>query len=353
MDREGRPARPIGRRHSSTGGDCGPVGLDPHAANDAVASRSAKAGPVGVPLLAFRVGRACRRLVGRWSRHALAGRLRGWGSRRGSRRSVPRDLLGGPFRGRGAGDGATGSSPAWARSRSSGVWVHRQWSSETASPVMPPVRTSVNTPQASRMAATIDARRGPLERRRLAAAEATSARLKTGMAKTGEHHAHHCVRNGLVNDALGGDHGAHHQDDGAHALGPRRPAEEQPPQEDEQPAGDAAEYRGARRRARRWGRPGRPATAAPRRRRRATTGAVSEELVRRSERLYIGFSLPTSAAAACTRNQIGSRKRRSRAAAARNGSCLREARAMTLISHCASSEPCDERRSPVSMCLVR
>ncbi len=72
--------------------------------------------------------------------------------------------------------------PAWARSRSSGVCVHRQWKSESASPVMPPVRTSVNTPHASRMAATIDARRGPLERRRLATAQATKARLRTGMA---------------------------------------------------------------------------------------------------------------------------------------------------------------------------
>ncbi|PYR50298.1 MAG: hypothetical protein DMF89_09695 [Acidobacteria bacterium] len=45
------------------------------------------------------------------------------------------------------------------------------------------MRTSVNTPHASRMAATIDTRRGPLESRRLAAAQATSARLKTGMAK--------------------------------------------------------------------------------------------------------------------------------------------------------------------------
>ena len=33
--------------------------------------------------------------------------------------------------------------PDWARSRSSGVLVHRQWKSETASPVMPPVLTSL------------------------------------------------------------------------------------------------------------------------------------------------------------------------------------------------------------------
>ncbi len=33
--------------------------------------------------------------------------------------------------------------------------------------------------------ATIDARRGPLERRRLAPAQHTNARLRTGMAKIG------------------------------------------------------------------------------------------------------------------------------------------------------------------------
>ncbi len=51
--------------------------------------------------------------------------------------------------------------------------------------MMPPVRTSVKTPHASKMAAAIDARRSPFERRRLATADATNARLKTGMAKKG------------------------------------------------------------------------------------------------------------------------------------------------------------------------
>jgi hypothetical protein len=35
------------------------------------------------------------------------------------------------------------------------------------------------------MAPAIDARRGPLDRRRLATAQATKARLSTGMEKTG------------------------------------------------------------------------------------------------------------------------------------------------------------------------
>ena len=77
---------------------------------------------------------------------------------------------------------SSGSSPPWARSRCSGVGVHRHSRSESASPVMPLVRMSVNVPHASTMAATIDARRGPLERPRLATAHATRARLRTGMA---------------------------------------------------------------------------------------------------------------------------------------------------------------------------
>ena len=85
----------------------------------------------------------------------------------------------------GAAMSAAGSSPPWARSRSSGVRVHRQWKSESPSPVMPPVRTSVHPPHATRMVATIDARRGPSERRRPATAHATKARLTTGMARTG------------------------------------------------------------------------------------------------------------------------------------------------------------------------
>src|SRR5205823_13430206 len=83
----------------------------------------------------------------------------------------------------GAGAAAGGSLAAWARRRSSGVFVHRQWRSETPAPVIPPVRTSVKTPEASTMLTTIDARRGPLESRRLATAQATNARLKTGIPK--------------------------------------------------------------------------------------------------------------------------------------------------------------------------
>ena len=47
------------------------------------------------------------------------------------------------------------------------------------------MRRSVNTPHASKMVATIDAPRRPLERLRLAAAQHTRARHRTGMAYMG------------------------------------------------------------------------------------------------------------------------------------------------------------------------
>ena len=48
--------------------------------------------------------------------------------------------------------------------------------------VTPSVRISVHTPHASRIAATIDARRDLLEKRRLTAAAATKATLMKGTA---------------------------------------------------------------------------------------------------------------------------------------------------------------------------
>src|SRR5438105_1043419 len=50
---------------------------------------------------------------------------------------------------------------------------------------MPSVRRTVHTPHASTIVATIAARRGPGARRRLATAQATRARHRTGMAYTG------------------------------------------------------------------------------------------------------------------------------------------------------------------------
>jgi hypothetical protein len=77
--------------------------------------------------------------------------------------------------------GAEGSADSRASSSSSGVGVHRQWRSKGDEPVVPLVRTSVKVPAASSMAATSEARRGPAERRRVAAAHATRARARTGM----------------------------------------------------------------------------------------------------------------------------------------------------------------------------
>ena len=169
---------PIGRRHSSTGGDCGPVGLDPHAANDAVALGSAKAGPlgssrrcaesrrfgcVGFATSGFRRRRPARPERSRVACGSDAGSLSCRHGRSSRRRRRHRRL----------GD----------RSRSSGVGVHRQCESEPCSPVMPPVRRSVEH------SAREQDRRGHRRaanrrwtRRRLATAQATRARLRTGMA---------------------------------------------------------------------------------------------------------------------------------------------------------------------------
>ncbi len=70
----------------------------------------------------------------------------------------------------------------------------------SASPLMPSVRTSVNAPHASKIAATIDARRRIVERPRPIAADPTRARLRTGRGADERHESHHAVRNGLVNE---------------------------------------------------------------------------------------------------------------------------------------------------------
>ena len=55
------------------------------------------------------------------------------------------------------------------------VFVQRQAICDPASPMTPSVRKSVHAPHASRMAATIDARRIPSGSRRVATAQATNA----------------------------------------------------------------------------------------------------------------------------------------------------------------------------------
>ena len=137
-----------------------PVGLDPHAGDNAVAMGSAKAGPVGAGSAA--AGGGCGK------------RCRSAGSR-GAQRDRWRAAGGGA-------GGAGSSSAAWARSRSSGVFDQRHAKSEPAPPEMPLVRRSANAPQASRMVATMVARRSPSERRRPATAHTTKARHSTGIA---------------------------------------------------------------------------------------------------------------------------------------------------------------------------
>ena len=233
MDREGRPARSdrpapqLDRRRR------GPVGLDPHAANDAVALRSAKAGPVGCP------SRFCR-LALRFDASRESPPLREPAENRcESSASGPQDRwrtapLGG-FSGSaaaGAGEGATGSSPAWARSRSSGVCVHRQWKSYLAS--AGDATGAEERPHSAREQDRRDHRRAPRSVRRgdgwPPPSDQREAQDRDGA--DGEQHPHHPARDRLVDDAPGREQRDDHQDDGAQALGPGRPAEEQPPHDD-------------------------------------------------------------------------------------------------------------------------
>ena len=63
-----------------------------------------------------------------------------------------------------------------------------------------------------------------------------TVQAQEGHGVHGHHHAHRPVRDGRVNEARRGEHRDGHEGGGVHAFGPRRPAEEQPPQEDGQPA---------------------------------------------------------------------------------------------------------------------
>src|SRR5580700_8902447 len=63
-----------------------------------------------------------------------------------------------------AGGVTVGLSVSWARSRSSAVGAQRHARSETASALKPLVRRSAHAPHASRMVATMVARRTPFER---------------------------------------------------------------------------------------------------------------------------------------------------------------------------------------------
>ncbi len=73
-------------------------------------------------------------------------------------------------------------------------------------------------------------------RRPAATAQATRARLSTGMRVHVEQHPHHPAGNRLVDDPRRREQCDDHQDDGTHALGPGRAAEEHPPHDNGQRA---------------------------------------------------------------------------------------------------------------------
>src|SRR5579862_6304832 len=78
---------------------------------------------------------------------------------------------------------ATGSLPARANNSSSEVCFQRQLICGRPPPVTPPVRTSAQNPQASRIATTSARRPGPVPRERLTTAQTTSARHRPGTTK--------------------------------------------------------------------------------------------------------------------------------------------------------------------------
>src|SRR5688572_16211852 len=86
--REGRPTGPDGPPPQCDRRLPGPVGLNAHAANDAVAFRPAKARPVYLRFRPFERGRVHRRHVARWIWSSLLGSRCGRWSRSGGCRLV-------------------------------------------------------------------------------------------------------------------------------------------------------------------------------------------------------------------------------------------------------------------------
>ena len=89
------------------------------------------------------------------------------------------------FTAAGGGGMAVGRPLAWTRSLSSAVAVQRHARSTPPPPVIPLVRKSAHPKHASRMVATIVARRAPPDSRRLATAHTTRAMPRIGMAHRG------------------------------------------------------------------------------------------------------------------------------------------------------------------------
>ena len=178
--RANRPAPQLFRRVA------GPVGVDPHASNDAVSRRATKAGPFDAheSVLAdcgSRIGERCRglcrsrRALDRWRN--CSGRI--------VRRSRPtrRRVL-----------------SRRASSRCSAVGVHRHSKSAMASPVMPSVRTSVSAPHPRRIAPAIEARRAACRKASAGRGPRDEREAQDRRGIDVQHESHHPVRNGLVNE---------------------------------------------------------------------------------------------------------------------------------------------------------
>lgn len=195
-NREGRPARPDGAAPQLDRRRRRPVGGDPHAADDAVAPGPSKAGPVGSGLRRRRSRRERRRLVAGLSQKPLLGSLR----------PTPVEVR----------IGVAGHA-AGPQEREHTAREH-DGSDQRCTPQSAGEPTGGDRPGDER-----------------------EAQGRDGV--DGEHIPHHPARNGRVNNALCDDDRDDHQHDGAHALGPGRPAEEQPPHDDRQPEGDCAKRR--------------------------------------------------------------------------------------------------------------
>ena len=218
LHREGRDARPdrpapqLDRRRRC------PVGLDANAADDTVAPRPAKAGPLGFRERAPAGDRGCHLAAGpalrrdfrprRRSRRASPGRVRGGGGSQeallGGRRPAPRELR-----------HAVAGDPIAADER----------------------------PHAARQQNGRDHRHAPRSRSKVTARNRPDneheAQGRDGVEEELEPQIPHGDR--LVKEARRRGQSDHHQPDRTPALGERRPAEERPPDDDRRGTGEATQ----------------------------------------------------------------------------------------------------------------
>ena len=244
-DREGRPARSdrpapqLDRRRRR------PVGLDPRAADDAVAPGSAKAGPVGSRRRCCRRGRGCDGLA------AGSGLEPCLGSRRCCRSRRPRSWLA----------AGSGSGPFVRRLRCRGSRSDRR--RLIAGFGHEPFLGSLRPPPLELRIGVAGDALGPHEREHSAreqdgrdhrraprsVREATAGHRPDDEGEAEDRHGvddqqhpHHPRRDRRVDEARRGDEPRHHQGDRAQALRPGCPAEEHPPQDDGQPTQEPANH---------------------------------------------------------------------------------------------------------------